>query len=139
MTRQEYIELLKDDEGFKDRVYLDSKGIPTCGWGHALHVGSRVPMAVCELLLAEDLKRVDSDYEKLKKMFPEELSPTRRAILKCMLFQMGLAGVLKFKRFLTSVRLGDWKGAYDDMLDSQWAKTDSPARAKRLAEMFLRG
>ena len=33
----------------------------------------------------------------------------------------------------------DWDKAADEMLDSKWAKNDSPARAKRTAQMMRTG
>ena len=134
MTEAEYIALLKDDEGYRPYVYKDSLGVPTCGWGHALHVGSPVPEKVCQLFLEEDLARVDRDYKTLAI----NLDPVRAAVVRCMLFQLGLGGVKKFKRFLHSVRTGDYRAASAHMLDSLWAK-QTPRRAWRLADMMLTG
>ena len=129
------IDFLKAEEGFRDEVYLDSKGIPTCGWGHALHVGSRVPLSACQAFLDEDLAQVEEDYHKLGL----SLNPVREAIVKAMIYQMGLGGVRKFKNFLSSARSGDWERAAVHMLDSLWAERDSSERAKRAAKMFREG
>jgi lysozyme len=134
MTHDEYVALLKEDEGFRPLVYKDSLGVATCGWGHALHVGSPVPEKVCEIFLAADLARVEKDYKTLAV----DLDPVRAAVVRCMLFQMGLGGVKKFKRFLRAVRAGDFRAAAAHMLDSVWA-VQTPKRAWRLAGMMLTG
>jgi lysozyme len=55
-----------------------------------------------------------------------------------MVFQMGVAGVSKFKRFLAAALAEDWQRAHDEMLDSKWAK-QTPSRAKELARVFIEG
>ena len=135
MTREQYIDLLKELEGFRDRVYLDTKGIPTCGWGHALLPYSRVPVSVCEIFFAEDLAQVEANYLQLGLL----LDPVREAVVKCMLFQLGLGGVRKFLQFLEAARNGQWDLAAAHMLDSKWARQDSPRRALRLSQMFASG
>ena len=134
MDRERYIRLIKEEEGYRNRVYLDSLGIPTCGWGHALHVGSTVPHAACEAFFAYDLDRVDKDYAFMRL----RLDPVREAVVKCMLFQLGLGGVQKFKRFLSAIDRQDWPGAAMEMLNSKWAE-QTPNRVRRLADMILTG
>jgi GH24 family phage-related lysozyme (muramidase) len=45
-------ERLRKHEGYSDLVYLDSEGFPTCGWGHHLRIGSRVPVEAAEAFLS---------------------------------------------------------------------------------------
>ena len=40
--------------GYVDRVYLDTKGIPTGGKGHAFHVGSYVPVEASDAFFKQD-------------------------------------------------------------------------------------
>jgi lysozyme len=134
MTREEYVQLIKDEEGYRESVYLDTVGVPTCGWGHALHVGSIVPRAACEAFFEADLKRVDKDFDFMRLY----LDPVRMAVIKCMLFQLGLGGVQKFKRFLLAVDQQDWAQAATEMLNSKWAE-QTPGRVRRLADMMLTG
>ena len=48
----------------------------------------------------------------------------------------GLSG---FGRMLAAMERGDYDTAAKEMLDSKWAKQDSPARARRLAKVMVRG
>jgi lysozyme len=55
-----------------------------------------------------------------------------------MSFQLGIAGLLKFKSTLAFIEDGDFENASANMLKSLWAK-QTPQRAKRLAEQMRTG
>jgi lysozyme len=55
-----------------------------------------------------------------------------------MVFQMGRAGVSRFKKFLTAAGRHEWDEAAKQMLDSRWHQ-QTPKRAERLAEIFRSG
>jgi lysozyme len=46
---------------------------------------------------------------------------------------MGADGLAGFERMVKAILRGDWGAAYIEALDSKWARSDSPARAKRVA------
>jgi lysozyme len=50
-----------------------------------------------------------------------DVDEARRGVVIEMAFQMGIGGLLKFKRFLTALRAGDYATAADEMMDSKWA------------------
>ena len=50
-----------------------------------------------------------------------------------MAYQLGKSGLGKFNNFITALNDYDYSGAIKEMLDSKWAKKDSPERAKELA------
>ena len=52
-----------------------------------------------------------------------------------MAFQLGIGGLLKFKRALGSIEDGQYKEASMEMLDSLWAQ-QTPERAKRLSKQM---
>jgi lysozyme len=54
------LELLKQSEGFRGRVYLDAAGLPTIGWGHRLLHPESFPDGVTEDL-AEHMLACDVD------------------------------------------------------------------------------
>lgn len=127
-------DLIKRHEGFSDRVYLCSEGIPTVGWGHALHVGTLVPMGTCELFFEQDIRKVYEDYLTLGL----NLDEVRKAVVVNMIFNLGLAGFRKFKRTIFLIRNGDYILAGAEMLDSKWA-TQVGKRAIELSEMMATG
>jgi len=52
-----------------------------------------------------------------------------------MAFQMGVGGLLQFKRTLGSIEDGQYGEAAVEMLDSLWAQ-QTPERAKRLSKQM---
>jgi lysozyme len=55
-----------------------------------------------------------------------------------MAFQMGINGLLKFKKTLTLIEMGDFDAAADGMMKSLWAK-QTPNRASEMAEQMRSG
>ena len=53
-----------------------------------------------------------------------------------MIFQIGNHGITKFKKFLKALEEKDYATAKLEMLDSKWARSDSPHRAKELADII---
>ena len=49
MTNAEIVAQLKRHEGLRLEVYEDSEGVLTVGYGHALHVGSRISKGVANI------------------------------------------------------------------------------------------
>jgi hypothetical protein len=47
--------------------------------------------------------------------------------------------VLGFRKFCAAMAAGDYETAADEMLDSKWARTDTPARAMRESVTLRRG
>lgn len=133
---------IKADEGFKLYVYPDSKGIPTVGWGHAFLLHSEITEEIAVLLFEMDWKRITTWYEFFIKKHQLSLNPTlnpiRRGVIINMLFQMGFKGVCEFKKMIGYLKVEDYEGAADEMLDSQWARKHKN-RAFRLAQMMRTG
>lgn len=131
-------EALKQDEGFRDRIYLDTKGNPTGGWGHHFYPGSKLPLECCELLLKQDIAIAVSEYHKIPMAFRRHLNEASARVVVCMIFNMGLKSVMGFNDMWAAIERDDWPGAKAAMLDSLWHR-DVGTRAERLAEIMLTG
>ena len=127
------------DEGEVAHAYQDSLGFWTIGVGRLIdkRKGGGLSRAEIAMLLDNDIKRVDVELSIALPWLPQ-LDDARRAVLLNMAFQMGPAGLLKFKRTLDLVRAGRWADAARAMLQSKWA-TQTPQRAKRLARQMDTG
>ena len=68
----------------------------------------------------------------------DELDEVRRSVLIDMAFNLGIAGVMKFKRMLRHLAEGHYVLAAREMKDSLWAK-QVPRRAKELIRMMQTG
>ena len=121
------------EEGWRDRVYLCSAGKETIGFGFLiseLNLTKEEGMMILRRYVQEKLDNVS----KSQSWF-NNLPPKVQDVFINMVFQMGLTGVLRFKKMVSNMKDSNWKAAADEMLDSKWAKKDSPARAKRLAQI----
>ena len=134
MTEDDIKSSIKKEEGLKLKIYYDTKGNPTGGYGHFFSKNSPLSLQVSELLFKEDYDRACSDYIKLKL----QLDTVRRSVLIDMLFNMGYTRVLKFEQFLKALRNNDWQKAHDELTDSDYAR-DLVNRSERNAAKILTG
>ncbi len=132
--------LIKRHEGYRDRVYKDTVGILTVGWGHALQAGSPIPAAASEALFADDYRKAKLALAGLVAdgLVPADLCEARRAVLVNMAFNLGVAGLRKFGRTLEAIRRGDFVAASEAMKDSLWAR-QVKSRADDLSAMMETG
>jgi lysozyme len=127
---------LKQEEGFRSTPYADSLGFWTIGYGHKMMGRKQTPItqADAERWLAEDISIASSKVDELVgKDAPQEV----KDIVTCMCFQLGIAGVKKFKNTLRLIRAKDYEGASKEMLKSEWAN-QTPARALRMSELMAK-
>lgn len=88
-------------------------------------------------LLRNDIARVEKELRK-KVPFYETLNDDRQYALLDMAFNLGLAGLLKFKKMLMAMATGYWEEAAKECLDSKYAR-DTGKRALRIAETIKTG
>lgn len=131
---------LRSDEGTKTTVYKDTLGFDTIGVGRL--IDSRKPGAglrpdEIDYLLRNDIADRVAALTKALPWF-DRLDEARRGVLINMAFQLGTASLLGFKSTLALVAAGKYAEAAEQMIKSKWA-TQTPARAKRLAEQMKTG
>ena len=131
---------LRRDEGTKATAYQDHMGFLTIGVGRL--IDSRKPGAglrpdEIDYLLRNDIA---DRVAALTRALPWSLAldEARQGVLLNMAFQLGTAGLLGFKSTLALIAAGKYTEAAEQMLKSKWA-TQTPARAKRLAEQMKTG
>jgi len=124
------------DEGYRKFPYRCSAGRLTIGYGYNLDAG--MPEDEALVLMRY---RIIKNYEEIRKRFPAfwSLSLARQHVLQNMAYQVGVEGLFKFTHLIAAVQAEDWDGAVSGMLQSKWARSDSPKRAERLAEMMRNG
>ena len=130
---------VKEHEGYRNKVYLDTLGKRTVGVGH---------------LCVEDFWEDDKEYEEdflmdiLKKDLQEAIRGAKQLmedhgcadideqaeeLLIEMVFQLGMTGVSKFRNMWKALAEKNYIGASYEMLDSRWAK-QTPNRANGMAK-----
>lgn len=160
---EDFIAMIKYDEGFKSRVYKDSLGFPTIGVGHLLtknggmssediwkiverdlgkSTGKRRHLTNDEIneLLRKDIRKIRSSIPRFPTLYSayNSVGKARKYVLENMCFQMGVGGADKFKTTLGMIMAEDWDGAYKNILKSLWAK-QTPNRANRVALSLRNG
>lgn len=88
-------------------------------------------------LLRNDIKRTEKELEK-KIPFWKQLDNERQYALLDMAFQLGVNGVLKFKKMIAAMGVGNWREAKAQCLDSNYAR-QTPKRANRIANCIEKG
>ena len=121
------IEDIKEEEGFSGTVYVCSEGFDTVGYG------TRMPITKeeAELLLEYRLKAMKAQLTSY--LYDLDIKQEAWDILFNLAYQLGVNGVLKFKKMIEALRAKDYKEASIQMLDSLWAR-QTPNRAKRLSD-----
>jgi lysozyme len=138
--RYELTRQLIGDEGKRKCVYKDSLGLYTIGIGRLVDdrkPGAGLRDSEMEFMLRND---IDDRIEALGKRLPwfQNLDDARRGVLLNMSFQLGVEGLLEFKRTLALVEAGKYEEAARNMLVSLWAQ-QTPERAKRMSEQMKTG
>lgn len=137
MDREKIERQLRYDEGVKLYVYLDSAMIPTVGIGHkvlpsdGLSVGERISEDKLMDFYNHDLLHAEIGARNSVKNF-EALPSEIQDVLIELCFNLGTAGLRKFKNMLASVEKQDWNKMAYHLLDSKAAR-DLPMRYKRYA------
>lgn len=88
-------------------------------------------------LLRNDIERVKKECQKNIPFF-NKLDKERRWALMDMCFQLGCNGLLKFKRMLGSIGVGNYELASEQCLQSKYAK-QTGKRAQRVAKTIRTG
>jgi len=138
--------MLKKEEGFRAKPYLCSEGYPTIGYGQK--IGEKYePLPDMTISGEEAYKKMLAMNEVNEKTFlnnPDlyrcyfHLNDARKAVMLSIAYQIGIYGVLKFKKMLGALERADYSGAADEMLNSLAAR-QTPARWKRNAEQMRTG
>ena len=142
------IELIKQDEGLRLRVYDDATGQPvvkgytlvgnpTIGYGRLLTKGRGISLSEAEHLLTRDITET---LANLSDAFPwfDDLDDVRARVIASMAFNMGLPRFMGFKRLRAAVMRGQWDLAAKEILDSNAARM-LPTRYGGLAKMMKTG
>lgn len=123
-------------EGLRLKPYTDTVGKLTIGIGRNL-TDRGISREEAEALLDNDIVLV---VDGLSRELPwwSGLDDVRQLVLADMAFNLGLAGLLRFKNTLAYVKAGRYSDAADNMLMSRWAGQVG-IRAIRLANMMRSG
>ena len=137
MNYDKLVESVKKHEGFRDVVYRDTLNKRTVGFGHLCvedhwEDGKKYDKKYLEDILKEDLQYAINQGEGICKDL--KISDDAKFLIIEMIFQLGSAGVQKFRRMWSALAEDppNYFEAHVQMLDSKWAK-QTPERAKEMS------
>jgi len=127
---KEYQRMLGYFRNDKFYPYKDSLGYLTIGYGHLVQKGEDFTNGItaidADILLAHDIEKAKNQLKTLNLgVLPRDIED----YLVIMLFQLGLSGVLKFKKLLASAKAHDRTGIRRESVDSLWYR-QTPNRIK---------
>lgn len=137
-----YVDIIAFEEGFRAKPYKDSLGYPTIGYGIKLanrnanidNFECSIPEPVAKLWLEDHASKEENKLCKFGWFIDQ--SKDVQDILISMSYQLGISGLLKFKNMIAALSVNDMETAAKEALDSKWARSDSPNRAKRHARVL---
>jgi lysozyme len=162
MNYEKLFDQIKQCEGIRLSPYRCSRGYWTIGIGRNLQTN---PLSKEECIaifgvalnpdqVIEKLKHNPLTYEQAEMLFIKDMeeveeacyrnihmngNDARRAAIINMVFQLGLGGVLGFKKTIAYYESGEFELCAMEMLDSKWAKKDTPSRANLVSEQMRTG
>lgn len=139
------------EEGLKLKPYRCSQGKLTIGIGRCIDTNPfteeekraigdwehGITKNAAMMLFRNDITRCERQLRD-NISFYLKLDKERQFALLDMCFQLGLNGLLKFKKMLDYMRWGKFQLASKECLDSLYAQ-QTPARAKRIAKLISDG
>ena len=129
-------EQLKTHEGLRLRMYKDTKGIATIGYGFNLEAND-IPVQMAEDLFS--LKYEEHKKELTDKIpWVKNLDQVRQGVLYNMAYNMGVPKLMGFKNTLKAVQEGRWSDAAWGMRGSLWYKQVGK-RAETLTNQMEKG
>lgn len=128
---------LQAEEGYRRHPYVCTAGTLTIGFGRNLESGGISPVEA-DYLLANDITRVEAELDRYLPWWRAVEPEARRCALVAMGFQLGIHGLLRFRKTLDFASRGLWGQAAAEALESNWAR-QTPKRALRVADMLRTG
>ena len=134
------INRIKENEGFSLTPYKDQLGYLTVGYGHLILPNEKElfkekkTKTDLEKIFIQDFKKAVRDYNNFLKQ--NTFNKKEQELLVEMVFQIGVKGVLDFKKLLSNMRKKNKHLVCFEMMNSLWYK-QTPERVKKLIKIFL--
>lgn len=141
MTLQERI---KEHEGLSLTIYPDVLGFSTIGYGHKCSSGEiaefkdGITQEKADALFDRDFALAQAQAKAIAGESWKNLNDARQGVIIEMVFQLGMGGVLKFKRMWAAIDADDYDKAAAEMLNSLWS-SQTEGRCRSLAKIMERG
>ncbi|MBC7908587.1 MAG: lysozyme [Rhodospirillaceae bacterium] len=123
-------------EGLKLTLYRCTAGKVSIGVGRNLE-DRGISEDEARYMVRNDIKIIEHELDAAIPWWRDLSGARQRAIIN-MAF-MGVPRLLQFKHMLAALRVGDWKQAADEALNSKWARDVQPARVEMVRRLLVEG
>lgn len=133
MDTKKLEEILQNHEGYRRYAYVDSLGYTTIGYGRCLdsRKGNGLDESEALYLLRNDIRACMYNLQHYTWYTTQD--DVRKCALIELAFNLGMAGLLAFKKTLFYLEKRDYKRAALELLDSKWTIQVGPNRSKNIA------
>ena len=125
---------IKEHEGFSPVVYKCPNGYDTVGYGQRVKY-LKVTEEQAEQWLVDEVKDLQRRISATFDWWEESPEDVKNVVIS-MVYQMGLKSFSSFKKTIYLLETEQYECASEEMLDSKWARKDSPNRAKELSDIL---
>ena len=138
--------MLAKEEGFRAKPYYCSENFPTIGYGEKIgdkyeplpNIETTEPISYRKMLgMVEVNEKTLLNNPDLYRCY-FHLNDNRKAVILSIVYQIGIYGLLKFKKLLAALEAASYDKAADEMLNSLAAR-QTPKRWLRNAEQMRTG
>jgi len=133
MNDKKIIDSIKKHEGFRAKIYKCTEGYWTIGYGTNLDAG--ITKSQASTLLEDDLYEMVANFKGFYPNF-DNLDIRYQEFLSEMIYQLGDAGVLHFKKMLAAMEKGDDKEVVKQIDNSKWY-SQTPNRIDDMIKLYL--
>ena len=140
MEFEELKERIKKHEGYKDKIYLDSLGKKTIGYGHLVtatdkfKADKRYSIAELNRVFEYDFKKSLDGAGRITDF--DKLHPKAQEVAIECCFVLGAKGFSSFKRTIGHLNEGRWTDASAELKNSLWYKKQASNRVSALCEIL---
>ena len=133
MISKQQLEFTENNEGYREHMYQCTANKNTIGIGYNVDAG--MPHDLALLILNYFMEK---NYARLALAYPWflPLEEGQKIAIADMCYQLGFTGFSKFKKSIAFMDVGDYDAAANEFLNSKWARSDTPKRAKRVTDMI---
>ena len=113
-------------EGFRSKPYLCTAKVWT--FGHGLtYIEEEESYEILSQRIKKRHKRLAKSLDWYTDL-PDEV----QCVIIEQTYQLGVSGMLKFKKMIAAMKESNWKQAAEEMIDSKWYR-QTPGRVERLS------
>ena len=131
-------EKIMKSEGFRHKIYIDTRGFPTIGYGHLITKkdnfieGVSYPEKELREIFYKDLEKAKKGAQELIGHI-QNIDPVAEEIIIEMVYQLGKSGVKNFIKMLLALEELNYHEAHIQMLNSKW-HSQTKSRCENLAK-----